>query len=118
MEIEYDINNIRNPPNMKQSFVSLLLMLSASFILPSCEKEVFDYSPQMEAYYVESKGLSAVTIDSVTLFKNKVDGFVTTHPIAKEHEKYPLIQANIKTTSLRIAITVNDEWAGDTIIHF
>ena len=55
---------------MKQSFVSLLLLLSASFILPSCEKEVFDYSPQMEAYYVESKGLSAVTIDSVTLFKN------------------------------------------------
>ena len=103
---------------MKQSFVSLLLLLSASFILPSCEKEVFDYSPQMEAYYVESKGLSAVTIDSVTLFKNKVEGFVTTHPIAKEHEKYPLIQANIKSASLRIAITVNDEWAGDTIIHF
>ena len=42
---------------MKQSFVSLMLLLSASFILPSCEKVVFDYSPQMEAYYVESKGL-------------------------------------------------------------
>ena len=103
---------------MRQTVIALLLLLSASFILPSCEKEVFDYSPQMEAYYVESKGLSAVTIDSVTLFKNKVDGFVATHPLAKEHKKYPLIQANIKSASLRITITVNDEWAGDTIIHF
>lgn len=103
---------------MRQTVIALLLLLSASFILPSCEKEAFDVSPQMDAYYAESKGLSAVTIDSVTLFKNKVEGFVTTHPIAKEHEKYPLIQANIKSASLRIAITVNDEWAGDTIIHF
>jgi len=103
---------------MKKSTITLMLLLSASFILPSCEKAVFDYSPQMEAYYVESKGLSSVTIDSVRTFSSKVDGFVTTYPIAKEHEKYPLIQANIKSASLRIAITVNDEWAGDTIIHF
>ena len=103
---------------MKKSMITMMLLLSTSFILPSCEKEVFDYSTQMEAYYTESKGLSAVTIDSVTLFKNKVEGFVTTHPIAKEHEKYPLIQANIKAASIRITITVNDEWAGDTIIHF
>lgn len=103
---------------MKQSFVSLLLLLSASFILPSCEKAVIDEYPQMEAYYVESKGLNFVTIDSVKTFSSKVDGFVTTHPIAKEHEKYPLIQANIKAASIRITITVNDEWAGDTIIHF
>lgn len=103
---------------MRQTVIALLLLLSASFILPSCEKEVFDYSTQMEAYYTESKGLSAMTIDSITLFKNKVEGVVTTHPIAKEHEKYPLIQANIKAASLRITITINDEWAGDTIIHF
>ena len=75
-------------------------------------------NPQMEAYYVESKGLSAVTIDSVTLFKNKVEGFVTTHPIAKEHEKYPLIQANIKSASLRLTITVDTTWAGEKTINF
>ena len=103
---------------MKKSFAVLLLLLSASFILPSCEKAVFDYSPQMEAYYVESKGLSAVTIDSVSLFKNKVEGFVTTHPIAKEHEKYPLILANIKSASLRLTITVDTTWAGEKNINF
>ena len=103
---------------MRKSFVVFLLLLSASFILPSCEKEVFDYSPQMEAYYVESMGLSAVTIDSVSLFKNKVEGFVTTHPIAKEHEKYPLIQANIKSASLRLTITVDTTWAGEKAINF
>jgi hypothetical protein len=103
---------------MKKTSIAMFLCLLASFILPSCEKAVIDEYPQMEAYYVESKGLSSVTIDSVRTFSSKVDGFVTTYPIAKEHEKYPLIQANIKSASLRIAITVNDEWAGDTIIHF
>ena len=103
---------------MKKTSIAMFLCLLASFILPSCEKAVIDEYPQMDAYYAESKGLSAVTIDSVRTFSSKVDGFVTTYPIAKEHEKYPLIQANIKSASLRIAITVNDEWAGDTIIHF
>ena len=98
--------------------ITMMLLLSTSFILPSCEKEVFDYSTQMEAYYTESKGLSAVTIDSVTLFKNKVEGFVTTYPLAKEHEKYPLIQANIKSASLRLTITVDTIWAGEETIHF
>lgn len=103
---------------MKQSFISLLLLLSASFILPSCEKAVFDYSPQMESFYVESKGLNFVTIDSVKTFSSKVDGFVTTYPLAKEHEKYPLIQANIKSASLRLTITVDTTWAGEETIHF
>ena len=103
---------------MRKSMITVMLLLLASFILPSCEKAVFDYSPQMEAYYVESKGLSAVTIDSVSLFKNKVEGFVTANPIAKEHEKYPLIQANIKSASLRITITCDTTWAGEKTIHF
>ena len=103
---------------MKKTSIAMFLCLLASFILPSCEKAVIDEYPQMESFYVESKGLNFVTIDSVRTFSSKVDGFVTTYPIAKEHEKYPLIQANIKSASLRIAITVNDEWAGDTIIHF
>ena len=98
--------------------ITMMLLLSTSFILPSCEKEVFDYSTQMEAYYTESKGLSAVTIDSVSLFKNKVDGFVTANPIAKEHEKYPLILDNIKSASLRITITCDTTWAGEKTFHF
>ena len=103
---------------MKQSFVALLLLLSASFILPSCEKAVIDEYPQMEAYYVESKGLYSVTIDSVRTFSSKVDGFVAVNPLAKEHEKYPLIQANIKSASLRLTITVDTTWAGEETIHF
>lgn len=103
---------------MKKSMITMMLLLSTSFILPSCEKEVFDYSTQMEAYYTESKGLSAVTIDSVSLFKNKVDGFVTANPIAKEHEKYPLILDNIKSASLRITITCDTTWAGEKTFHF
>ena len=103
---------------MKKSTITLMLLLSASFILPSCEKAVFDYSPQMEAYYVESKGLSAVTIDSVKSFSGKVKGFVTTYPLAKLHDKYPLIKDNIKMASLRLNITIDTTWAGDTIIYF
>ena len=103
---------------MKQSFVALLLLLSASFILPSCEKAVIDEYPQMESFYVESKGLNFVTIDSVRTFSSKVDGFVAVNPLAKEHEKYPLIQANIKSASLRLTITVDTTWAGEKTINF
>jgi len=103
---------------MKQSFAALLLLLSASFILPSCEKAVIDEYPQMESFYVESKGLNSVTIDSVKTFSSKIDGFVAVNPLAKEHEKYPLIQANIKSASLRLTITVDTTWAGEETIHF
>lgn len=103
---------------MKQSMIAFLMLLSASFILPSCEKAVSDEYPQMEAYYVESKGLNSVSIDSIKTFSSKVDGFVTTYPLAKEHEKYPLILDNIKEASLRITLSVDTVWGGDTIIHF
>lgn len=103
---------------MKQSFVALLLLLSASFILPSCEKAVIDEYPQMESFYVESKGLNFVTIDSVRTFSSKVDGFVAVNPLAKEHEECPLIQANIKSASLRLTITVDTTWAGEKTINF
>ena len=98
--------------DMKKSFAIPILLLTASFILPSCEKAAFDYSPQMEEFYTESKGLSAVTIDSVTLFENKVDGFVTTHPPAKEHKKYPLILDNIRSASFGVTVTCDTTWAG------
>ena len=67
---------------------------------------------------VESKGLNSVSIDSVRTFSSKVDGYVRVYPLAKEHEKYPLILDNIKEASLRITISVDTVWGGDTIIHF
>ena len=94
------------------------MCLTASFILPSCENEVFDYNSQMNENYAESKGLMAVSLDSVTLFENKVNYFVTTYPIAKEHEKYPLILSNIIEASFRITIVIDTAWAGHDYIRF
>ncbi len=103
---------------MKKGLKIILLVFSISWLLPSCEKEVFDVSPTMEAYYTESVQLPAQTLDSVRSFSSKVEGYTRIYPEAKEHQKYPLILSNIKAASLRLTITVNDEWAGDTIIHY
>lgn len=103
---------------MRKSMITVMLLLLASIILPSCEKVEFDDYPQMESFYVESKGLNFVTIDSVKTFSSKVDGFVAVNPLAKEHEKYPLIQANIKSASLRLTITVDTTWDGEKTINF
>lgn len=103
---------------MKKTSIAMFLCLMASFVLPSCEKAVIDEYPQMESSYVESKGLNFVTIDRVKIFSSKVDGFVTTYPLAKEHEKSPLIQANIKSASLRLAITVDTTWDASITVKY
>lgn len=102
---------------MKKGLILMLQIFAASWVI-SCEKEVFDINPTMEAYNMESKGLYSVTIDSVRTFSSKVDGFVAVNPLAKEHEKYPLILANIKSASLRLTITVDTTWAGEKNINF
>ena len=102
---------------MKKGFIIILLVFAISW-LTSCEKEVFDINPTMEAYYMESVQLPTVSLDSIKKFSSKVDGYVADNPLAKEHRRYPQILQNIKTASLRISITINDEWDGDTIIHF
>ncbi len=96
----------------------ILICIVIGFMLPSCEKDEYDVNPQMEAYYIESVQLPAQTLDSVRSFSSKVEGYTRIYPEAKEHQKYPLILSNIKAASLRLTITVNDEWAGDTIIHY
>jgi len=62
--------------------------------LPSCEKSASaeDY-PIMESFYKESVTLPLVTLDSV-------------------------IMSNIKAASLRLSISIESTWAGDTVIHF
>lgn len=104
--------------NMRKIFAIPMLLLSASFILPSCEKIVLDYSPQMEIYYIESQRLPTVTIDSVKAFSSKIDRFATKHPIVKEHEKYPLILENIKAASIRFVITCDTTWDGHIYMKF
>ena len=103
---------------MKKLIYILTMCMVIGFMLASCEKEVYDVSPTMEAYYIESAQLPTVSLDSVTAFENKVNVYVSTYPQAKGHRRYEQILANIKAASLRITITTNYEWKGDTIIHF
>ncbi len=104
---------------MKKVLSIALPLITAAFLLTSCEKEgTADQWPQMTTYYTESCGLPSVPLDSVTRFSGKVDAFTTTYPESKAHPLYPAIQANIKSASLRITITINDEWDGETYINY
>ena len=51
-------------------------------------------------------------------YKVKVDDFTNEYPESKEHSLYPKILANIKSAYLRINITINDEWDGETKVNF
>ena len=102
---------------MKKSPFIVLLFLAIGWFT-SCEKDVFDVSPTMEAYYVESVGLPSVSVDSVKSFSSKVKGFTQSYPEAKEHAKYPLIKENIRLASVRIIITIDTAWAGSDTIHY
>ena len=97
----------------------LVLLFAASLMVIGCEKDVIGEGyPEMEGFYIESCGLPAVTIDSVKLFSTKVNDYTTEYPESKEHSLYPKIQANIKSASLRITITCDTTWAGETHINF
>jgi hypothetical protein len=103
---------------MKKSPIIILIVLTVCWMLPSCEKEVFDVSPQMESFYAESVQLPTVSLDSVKSFSSKVDGFTKAYPLALEHEKYPLIRQNIKAASIRLTIEIDTTWAGEKHINF
>lgn len=103
---------------MKKGVIVLAMCTVMGFILPSCEKEGYDISPQMESFYMESVQLPTVSLDSIMKFSTKVDSYVADNPLAKEHRRYPQILQNIKTASLRLSISINDEWDGDTHINY
>lgn len=97
----------------------LVLLFAACLMVIGCEKEVIgDGYPEMEGFYVESCGLPSVTIDSVRSFTIKVNGYTTEYPESKEHSLYPKIQENIKMASLRLTITCDTTWDGETHINF
>ena len=97
----------------------LLLLFTACLMVTGCEKDVIGEGyPEMEGFYVESCALPTVTIDNVKSFTIKVNDYTTEYPESKEHSLYPKIQANIKSTSLRITITCDTTWAGETHINF
>ena len=97
----------------------LVLLFVACLMVMGCEKDVIGEGfPEMEGFYVESCGLPTVTIDSVKSFTVKVNDYTTEYPESKEHRLYPKIQENIKSASLRITITCDTTWAGETHINF
>ena len=97
----------------------LVFILMACFCIMACEKEVIGEGyPEMEGFYVESCALPTVTIDSVKLFSAKVNDYTTEYPESKEHSLYPKIQANIKSASLRLVITIDTTWAGEKHLNF
>ena len=97
----------------------LALLIVTTLMMTGCEKEVIGEGyPEMEAFYAESCGLPAVTIDSVRLFSAKVDNYTAIYPESKEHSLYPKIQENIHSASLRITLTCDTTWAGTIKLKF
>ena len=96
---------------------TLPLILLAALLLVSCEKELTHY-PEIVAYHAESKNLDVATSDSVSKFNVKVKAFVTQHPDATQDPLYPEIQKNIKANLLRLSLTIDDEWDGETFIEY
>ena len=92
---------------------TFLFILTAAFLLTSCEKEVTTY-PELQAFYQESCQLPVATADSVSRFAHKVDQFVGTYPAALGDPLYPQIQENIQKSWFRIKIDINTEWDGET----
>ena len=96
---------------------TLPLIFFIALLAVSCEKEVTRY-PEIQAYHAESLTLYVASADSVGNFSQKVQSFVVRHPDATQDPLYPEIQQNIKHNLLRLSITVNDEWDGETHITY
>ena len=86
--------------------------------MASCEKVVLETYPELETFYAESLGLSAVSTDSVKSFAVKVEDYGSEYPDCKGHSLYSKIQANISMASLRITVEADTAWAGHTHIEF
>jgi len=94
-----------------------------SFSLFSCEKELNadgDSYPELQTYYTESCSWDAqvLTSDSLRRFRLKVADYVSVHPDAIHTTVYPMIQDNIRQASLRVTLTIDPTWGGDTVINF
>ena len=96
---------------------TLPLIFFITLLAVSCEKELSHY-PEILAYHAESKTLDVATSDSIGKFNVKVKTFVAQHPDATQDPLYPEIQKNIKANLLRLSITIDDEWDGETFIDY
>lgn len=98
------------PPHFTLIFFIFLLSVA-------CAKELTRY-PEIQAYHQESLSLTVASVDSVGKFSTKVRTFVAHHPDAAQDPLYPAIEQNIRQNLLRLSITINDEWDGETEINY
>ena len=92
-------------------------MLS-TLIFASCESYEDPQNEVLKGYFEESKGLFQAPTDSVARFSTKVNEFTTRIPEAKNDPLYTQIQSNIKMASLKITLTIADEWEDEVVINF
>jgi hypothetical protein len=100
-----------------RKLLSILVSFLLVTLLGSCEKELFHYA-EITEYHAESQQLDVATTDSIARFSSKVQGFVVRHPDATQDPLYPEIQKNIKANLLRLSLTIDDEWDGETFIEY
>lgn len=123
------MNTKYNVFSLKGAFCMLFASLAIGFT--SCDKnEVIEQQPTkaMELLYIESKGLPETSADSVFSFGNKFCDHMNKNLNDQYDEFYqPTVDNMVNaaagfgyklTISTGIGITINDEWAGDTIIYF
>ena len=95
-----------------------LCLCAFSLFFTSCEHLEDPSHLLMKDYFEESQGLSQASTDSVARFSTKVNEFTTRTPEAKNEPLYTQIQSNIKMASLKITLTIADEWEDDVVIKF
>ena len=102
----------------------LLPFAVAAFVavtgLSSCQKEVIGSDlDDMDAMYIESRGLTKVSSDSVQRFAAKFQSYVSRNPECRKNPDYYDILNNIEkaaqTYGLSITIYVDTSWERDTI---
>lgn len=69
-------------------------------------------------YHAESQNLYVASADSVGKFTQKVKNFVASHPDATQDPLYPDLQQNIQQNLVRLSITVETDWGGETFIEY
>ena len=94
----------------------VIFILLAGLTFNSCEKVILRYA-EMQQYHQESLTLAETSLDSISRFSQKVDGFVNLHPLAKEDPLYPEIEQNINQARLIIRID-GEVWDDDVHIEF
>ena len=103
--------------NIVKTIKTLKTFLLVLLAFIACEKEIPHYA-EMQAYYQESVNLAQTSLDSISRFSNKVDGFVEVHPSAKEDPLYPEIKENIRKARITIQIQIDDTWGDDIHLDF